>query len=57
MLLFGYQKIYNKENPFEFMNMINVDGKTNFFEKRVSEYKKGTNMINNDLKHGKEVKD
>jgi hypothetical protein len=39
------------------MNMINVDGKTNFFEKRVSEYKKGTNMINNDLKHGKEVKD
>ena len=29
------------------MNMINVDGKTNFFEKRVSEYKKGTNKLTN----------
>ena len=45
MILFGYEKIYNQENPFEYMNMINVDGKTNFFEKRVSEYKKGTNKI------------
>lgn len=30
------------------MNMINVDGKTNFFEKRVSEYKKGTNIVKSD---------
>jgi ribonucleotide reductase beta subunit family protein with ferritin-like domain len=34
----GYPKIFNSENPFPFMEMINVDGKTNFFERRVSEY-------------------
>ena len=31
-------KIYNSENPFDFMEMISVEGKTNFFEKRVGEY-------------------
>lgn len=36
----GYNKIYNSQNPFEFMEMISLQGKTNFFEKRVSEYKK-----------------
>jgi ribonucleotide reductase beta subunit family protein with ferritin-like domain len=34
----GYSKIYNVTNPFDFMEMISVEGKTNFFEKRVSEY-------------------
>lgn len=34
----GYEKIYNEENPFEFMDWTNLDGKTNFFEKRVTEY-------------------
>ena len=34
----GYKKIYNDENPFDFMDKIGMDGKTNFFEKRVSEY-------------------
>ena len=34
----GYDKIYDKANPFEFMEMISIEGKTNFFEKRVSEY-------------------
>lgn len=34
----GYQKIYHSTNPFEFMEMISVDPKTNFFEKRVAEY-------------------
>tara|TARA_X000000368_G_scaffold416174_1_gene409505 strand:- start:18110 stop:19090 length:981 start_codon:yes stop_codon:yes gene_type:complete len=34
----GYEKIYNKENPFAFMEMISMEGKTNFFEKRVGEY-------------------
>ena len=34
----GYPKIYNVTNPFDFMEMISVEGKTNFFEKRVSEY-------------------
>jgi ribonucleoside-diphosphate reductase beta chain len=33
-------KIFNVENPFDFMDMISLQGKTNFFEKRVSEYQK-----------------
>ena len=37
----GYKKIYNKECPFSFMNMMNLDGKTNFFEQRVTEYNIG----------------
>ena len=36
----GYPKIYNTENPFSFMDMNGIDGKTNFFEKRVTEYSK-----------------
>ena len=35
---FGFDKIYNATNPFSFMNQSGLDGKTNFFEKRVSEY-------------------
>ncbi|ACI47415.1 RR2 [Spodoptera eridania nucleopolyhedrovirus] len=35
-----YPKIYHTENPFEFMNNISLEGKTNFFEKRVGEYKR-----------------
>ena len=34
----GYEKIYNSLNPFDFMEMISIEGKTNFFEKRVGEY-------------------
>jgi len=34
----GYTKLYNTSNPFDFMEMISLQGKTNFFEKRVSEY-------------------
>ncbi|MFK5974047.1 MAG: ribonucleotide-diphosphate reductase subunit beta [Flavobacteriaceae bacterium] len=33
-------KVYNATNPFDFMDMISLQGKTNFFEKRVSEYQK-----------------
>ena len=36
----GYEKKWNSENPFDFMEMISMTGKTNFFEKRVSEYSK-----------------
>ena len=36
----GCPKVYNVTNPFDFMDMINLQGKTNFFEKRVSEYQK-----------------
>lgn len=35
---FGCDKIYDVANPFDFMEMISVEGKTNFFEKRVGEY-------------------
>ena len=34
----GYEKIYNAGNPFDFMEMISIEGKTNFFEKRVGDY-------------------
>jgi ribonucleoside-diphosphate reductase subunit M2 len=34
----GYKKIYNTTNPFDWMTMISLESKTNFFEKRVSEY-------------------
>uniref|UniRef100_A0A6C0KDM4 Uncharacterized protein n=1 Tax=viral metagenome TaxID=1070528 RepID=A0A6C0KDM4_9ZZZZ len=34
----GYEKIFNVPNPFDFMELISLDGKTNFFEKRQSEY-------------------
>ena len=34
----GYDKIYNSSNPFNFMELISVESKTNFFEKRVAEY-------------------
>jgi ribonucleotide reductase beta subunit family protein with ferritin-like domain len=33
-------KAYNSENPFDFMQNIALQGKTNFFEKRVAEYQK-----------------
>lgn len=36
----GSPKIYNATNPFPFMEMISLQGKTNFFEKRVGEYQK-----------------
>ena len=36
----GCGKIYNSTNPFDFMEMISVQGKTNFFEKKVAEYQK-----------------
>jgi ribonucleotide reductase beta subunit family protein with ferritin-like domain len=34
----GYDKIWNTGNPFDFMEMISLEGKTNFFEKRVGDY-------------------
>jgi ribonucleoside-diphosphate reductase beta chain len=36
----GNEKVYNTSNPFDFMDMISIQGKTNFFEKRVGEYQK-----------------
>lgn len=36
----GYPKMFNTANPFDFMEMISLQGKTNFFEKRVGDYQK-----------------
>jgi ribonucleoside-diphosphate reductase beta chain len=36
----GYDRVYNASNPFDFMEMISLQGKTNFFEKRVGDYQK-----------------
>jgi ribonucleotide reductase beta subunit family protein with ferritin-like domain len=38
LLQLGCTKEYKSENPFDFMEMISLEGKTNFFEKRVSDY-------------------
>lgn len=40
LVALGYSKIYNVTNPFDFMETISLQGKTNFFEKRVGEYQK-----------------
>jgi ribonucleoside-diphosphate reductase subunit M2 len=34
----GYDKIYNVSNPFDWMELISLEGKTNFFEKKVGDY-------------------
>ena len=48
----GYEKIYNTQNPFEFMEMISLEGKTNFFEKRVAEYALATKTTASDTFDG-----
>jgi len=45
----GCDKIYNSENPFDWMELISMQGKTNFFEKRVGEYQKAGVMGNGDV--------
>lgn len=40
LVALGNDKYYNVTNPFDFMDMISLQGKTNFFEKRVSDYSK-----------------
>ena len=44
----GYSKVYNTSNPFDFMEMISLQGKTNFFEKRVGDYQKAGVMAEKD---------
>ena len=43
----GYEKIYNVANPFDWMELISIEGKTNFFEKRVGEYALATKETSN----------
>jgi ribonucleoside-diphosphate reductase subunit M2 len=44
----GCSKNYNVNNPFDFMDFISIDQKTNFFEKRVSEYSLATTTYNSE---------
>lgn len=48
----GCDRVYNSSNPFDFMDMISLQGKTNFFEKRVAEYQKA-GVMNTDSEAGK----
>ncbi len=48
----GCNRVYNVNNPFDFMDMISLQGKTNFFEKRVSEYQK-SGVMNKETQENK----
>jgi len=48
LLMLGLDKIYNSTNPFDWMELISIQGKTNFFEKRVGEYSNIANSKNDD---------
>jgi ribonucleoside-diphosphate reductase beta chain len=47
----GYRKMYYTTNPFNFMELMSVEGKTNFFEKRVGEYQKAGVMSTSEQNH------
>ncbi|XP_057868727.2 ribonucleoside-diphosphate reductase small chain [Cryptomeria japonica] len=53
LISLGYAKVYNVQNPFDWMELISLQGKTNFFEKRVGEYQKANVMssLNNSEGH------
>lgn len=48
LVALGFSKVYLVENPFQFMENISIEGKTNFFERRVGEYQKAGVMANAD---------
>jgi ribonucleotide reductase beta subunit family protein with ferritin-like domain len=48
-LQLGYDKIYNVTNPFSFMELISLESKVNFFEKRVSDYALATKNKNEEI--------
>ena len=43
----GAAKLFNSKNPFDFMELISLQGKTNFFERRVGDYQKAGVMVQN----------
>jgi ribonucleoside-diphosphate reductase beta chain len=49
----GCEKEFGSSNPFDFMDMISLQGKTNFFEKRVGEYQKAGVMSKDKEKDSK----
>jgi ribonucleoside-diphosphate reductase subunit M2 len=46
LMALGCAKMYNAANPFDWMELISLQGKTNFFEKRVGDYQKASVMSN-----------
>ena len=48
--MLGKKTVYNKTNPFDWMETISIQGKTNFFEKRVGEYANAANPNNKENK-------
>ena len=48
LVALGNSKVYNAENPFPWMELISLQGKTNFFEKRVGDYQKSGVMADKD---------
>jgi len=40
LVMLGYEKIWNNENPFDFMEAISMEAKTNFFESRPTQYQR-----------------
>ena len=45
----GYDKIYNSQNPFDFMELISVESKVNFFERTNSEYALANKTVDSDV--------
>jgi len=52
LLELGNDKVFNVTNPFDFMDMLSIQGKSNFFEKRVSEYQKAGVLNTGQATHG-----
>ena len=50
LVALGAPKMFNTSNPFDWMELISLQGKTNFFERRVSEYQKAGVMSSMDSK-------
>ena len=48
LVALGNERVYNAENPFPWMDLISLQGKTNFFEKRVGDYQKAGVMAEKD---------
>ena len=44
LVAFGYEKLYNAQNPYPFMETVPLPGNTNSFEKKVSDYQKASNL-------------
>jgi ribonucleoside-diphosphate reductase beta chain len=48
-LQLGYDKIYGAQNPFDFMELISIESKVNFFERTNSEYALANKTVDKDV--------